>query len=41
MNRFSCRKYQIARTLLLAVLLLAGGGPGATAGAQEVFSINH
>lgn len=31
MNRFSCRKYQIARTLLLAVLLLAGGGPGATA----------
>lgn len=37
MNRFSCRKYQIARTLLLAVLLLAGGGPGATAqvSAQE------
>lgn len=31
MNRFSCRKYQIARTLLLAALLLAGGGPGATA----------
>lgn len=31
MNRFSCHKYQIARTLLLAVLLLAGGGPGATA----------
>lgn len=31
MNRFSCRKYQIARTLLLAVLLLAGGGSGATA----------
>lgn len=31
MNRFSCRKYQIARTLLLAALLLAGGATGTVA----------
>ena len=34
MNIFSCN-YQILRTLLLAVLLLAGGGPGAAAWAQK------
>lgn len=31
MNKFFCNNRRIARTLLLAVLLLAGGGPGATA----------
>lgn len=31
MNRFSCRKYRIARTLLLAALLLVGGATGTTA----------
>ena len=28
MNKFSCRKYRMARTLLLAALLLAGGSDG-------------
>lgn len=39
MNIFSCN-YPILRTLLLVVLLLAGGGPGATAWAQSTAVIS-
>lgn len=39
MNRFSCRTYQIARTLLLAALLLAGGASGAGAQSTAVISV--
>lgn len=37
MNRFSCRTYRIAKTLLLAALLLAGGATGA--GAQIILRL--
>lgn len=43
MNRFSCRKYRIAKTLLLAALLLAGGATGAWAqdGGLKVITLGY